>query len=106
MLVMWKCQAVNLDRTELIGEIDETGAAHKSEIPCCRVEQQHLLQAVAQVLAAHDTAGAGELLIARQHHAGMIDPGLVEERLVPGNERRRLPAALIVKRQYRQPVAQ
>ena len=35
-----------------------------------------------------------------------VDAGLVEERLVPGDERRRLPAGVVVIRQRRQPLVE
>src|SRR5262249_14447090 len=55
----------------------------------------NLLPAVAEVLLRDDGAGGGNLLIARQGGADVVDAGLVVERLVPRHERRRLPAGAV-----------
>src|SRR5205807_1060137 len=47
-----------------------------------------------------------DFLIARQGDARMVDPCLVEERLMPGDERRRMPAFVVVERENWKPVHQ
>ena len=61
---------------------------------------------VAKVLLTDDRAGAGQLFDGRQDNVGGVDARLVEERLVPRDERRRLPALIVVEGQHGEPLRQ
>ena len=58
------------------------------------------------VTFAGDGPRAGEFLIGGQGDEGVVDAGLVEEGLVPGDERRRLPTLVVVVGRHGQPLRQ
>src|SRR5262249_6000552 len=57
-------------------------------------------------LGVTDRPRAGQFLISRQRDLGAVNARLEKEWLVPGDERRRLPAGLVVDRERGQPVRQ
>src|SRR5205823_9176091 len=82
------------------------GAAQEREITGTTGLKLDLLETPAHLGDSGHRSGAANLLIARQGDADAVNAGLVEPRLMPGNERHRLPAALIVNGEHGQPVAE
>src|SRR5581483_11804448 len=80
--------------------------AEQGEVADADGRDAHLLEPAPDVALADDGARAGDLLVTRQGDAGGVGAGLVEERLVPGDERDGLPALLAVDGQDGQPVAE
>src|SRR5437588_11948753 len=80
-------------------------ATQECEVADTVRRDDQFLPAVAQILLLDDAAGAGDLLTARQNGPHGVDAGFVEERLVPGDEGRRLPAGVVVDGEDGKPVA-
>ena len=73
------------------GELLVLGAAQEGEVAHAVGEDVEPSPAVVETAVIDDGAGAGDVLVGRHGDVDGVDAGLVEERLVPGDERRRLP---------------
>ena len=106
VLVLRKGQHSNADGPRLAGVFLVAVAAQDGEITGRNGREVHLPPAVSEVPGGDHRRRTRELLVGRQRDADTEDAGLIEERLVPGDERRRLPAAVVVHRQHREPVGE
>jgi hypothetical protein len=104
--VLRRRQAADAYAVRLAGPFLEASARGQREVAHADRIELNLLPAVAEIgFLAHGT-GRRELVIARQLHACGVDAGIVEERLMPRNERRRLPARVVVDRDDGEPLGE
>ena len=102
--VFGKRERMDTDVADLRRELLEAGARDNGKIAHARSLDVDCLPTAADVPLAHDGAAGGEFFAERQRDVGRVNPGLVEKRQVPRNERRRLPALIVVKGQDREPL--
>jgi hypothetical protein len=95
-----------LDIAILAGELLKTLTAYQGKIASVTRNELQPPSSIDKRVVARHRSRAGDMLIARQGQAHRKQAGLIEERLVPANVRRRLPARLVVIGQHRQPIGQ
>src|SRR4029077_10281756 len=106
VFVLGESQDSNFHRACLADEFLEARTAQESEIASRRHENIHLLQTATHIPLGLNASGASDLLIARQRDPRRINAGLIEERLMPGDVRSRLPTFVVIEGEHRQPVAE
>src|SRR5262249_9451174 len=97
----WQSQAANFDGTYFTADFLESWTTKKRKVPRGGYRYLHLLQVFADLMLGLNGSGASNLLIGRQGDHGMKAAGLIEERLMPGNIRRRLPAFVVIIGKHR-----
>src|SRR5439155_14868785 len=97
-------QTAHRDRSGLADVLLKTLATDDREVARRRRTDVVLAPTVRQVHDLFHLPGASQLLLGGQGDACRVDAGLVEEGLVPRNERRRLPAAIVVDGEHGPPV--
>src|SRR5437660_9359442 len=106
MLVFRQSQTAHLHTACLAEKLLVPGAAQESKVARGDGSEVNLLKSIAKLFDCPNLRRASDLLIAGQGKAGSINAGFVEERLMPRNERRRLPTRFIIDRHDRQPGCQ
>src|SRR6185437_6899507 len=106
MLVFGSGEAAYLDVATLPGELAEAGAAHDGEIAHAARSKIHLTPTVAEVTLRQHRSRASDMLLHARRQTHREKSGLVVERLMPADIRRRLPALVIVESEDGQPVGQ
>ena len=102
--MLGESEAVQANRAQLGRQLLIARTRRQREISDAPGFDLDELPAAPQIAFPDDGARAGELLARGQDDGGRVDARLVKEGLMPGDERSRLPSAIVVEGQHGEPL--